>query len=336
MAAGNHSTFDRQHLLNPFCCTPVGCRRRRLPGGGRRHGRHLGIIATAFPSHKFGCRGIRLILPRQRRQHLPRQFRPQVLVEAGKVPIPPGDKVLQLALPLDAQEKFLDIAVSPRQNHPPPRKSTYGMLMIADVALDRYHPDAGDVNVPPVEVVALRHGPQDARIDCIGVDNLELGESNPLLEPRRRRDARDHHQLHEFLRLECQLPPLGLLQPVLRRGNVLASKGLEELDGRTHTSIQSRRFPQVLVGGGRGVVISATYHLQPILPKILLPCLVEKWKLADMVDKDVAQNRQLRVERRYLAILGPEGGAEAPQRRRRVELCDFPLDLLRDELALQV
>lgn len=84
------------------------------------------------------------------------------------------------------------------------------------------------------------------------------------------------------------------------------------------------------------MALSATYHLQPILPKLLLPRLVEKWKLADMVDKDVAQNRQLRVERRHLAILGSEGGAKAPQRRRRVELCDFPLDLLRYELALQV
>lgn len=94
-------------------------------------------------------------------------------------------------------------------------------------------------------------------------------------------------------------------------------------------------LPQVF-GGEGAVAIPATYHLQPILPKLLLPRLVEKWKLADMVDKDVAQDRQLRVERRHLAILGPEGGAEAPQRRRRVELCDFPFDLLRDELALQV
>ena len=215
MAAGNNCTFDRQHFLNPLSCTPTGCRRRSLTGRGRRHGRYLGIITTTFPSHKFACCGIRFILPRQRWQHLPRQLCPQVLVKAGKVPIPPGDEVFQLALPLDAQEKLLDIAVSLRQNHPPPRKSTYSMLMIPDVALDRYHPDAGDVNVPPVEVVALGHGPQDARIDGIGVDNLELGESDPLLEPRRRRDARDHHQLDELLRLECQLPPLGLLQPVL-------------------------------------------------------------------------------------------------------------------------
>jgi len=39
------------------------------------------------------------------------------------------------------------------------------------------------------------------------------------------------------------------------------------------------------------VAIPATYHLQPILPKLFLPRLVEKWELADMVDKDVAQDR---------------------------------------------
>ena len=55
-----------------------------------------------------------------------------------------------------------------------------------------------------------------------------------------------------------------------------------------------------------------------------------------MVDKDVAQKRKLRIERRDLAKLRPEGGAEAPQGGGRVELGYLPLDLFGDELTFEV
>lgn len=44
----------------------------------------------------------------------------------------------------------------------------------------------------------------------------------------------------------------------------------------------------------------ATYHLQLILPELLLPGLVEKGKVANMVDKDVTEDWKLRVEGRDL------------------------------------
>ena len=78
------------------------------------------------------------------------------------------------------------------------------------------------------------------------------------------------------------------------------------------------------------------YHLQLILPKLLLLGLVEKGKLADMVDKDVSEDGQLGVERRHLPKVGLEGCAKPPQRRGGVELRDLPFDLLRDELAFQI
>lgn len=55
-----------------------------------------------------------------------------------------------------------------------------------------------------------------------------------------------------------------------------------------------------------------------------------------MVDEDVPQNGQLRVQRRDLPKFGLERRAESPERRGGVELRNLPFDLLRDELALQV
>jgi len=55
-----------------------------------------------------------------------------------------------------------------------------------------------------------------------------------------------------------------------------------------------------------------------------------------MVDEDVPEDGQLRVEGGHLAILRFEGGAEPPERRGRVQLRDLPLNLLGDQLALQI
>ena len=79
-----------------------------------------------------------------------------------------------------------------------------------------------------------------------------------------------------------------------------------------------------------------THHLQFVLPELLLLRLIQKRELADMMHKDISQNRQLRVKRADLAKLGLEGGAETLECGGGVELSDFLLDLLGDELALEI
>lgn len=79
-----------------------------------------------------------------------------------------------------------------------------------------------------------------------------------------------------------------------------------------------------------------THHLQLVLPEFLLAGLVEKRKLADMVDKDIAQERKFRVDRRDLANIRLEGSAEAAEGRGRVELGDLPFGLLSDQLPFEV
>ncbi len=81
---------------------------------------------------------------------------------------------------------------------------------------------------------------------------------------------------------------------------------------------------------------TTTYHLQFVLPKLLLPRLIEKGKLADMMDEDVSQDGQLRVQGGDLAVFRLERSTKAAERCGRVELCYFPFDLLRDELPLQI
>lgn len=55
-----------------------------------------------------------------------------------------------------------------------------------------------------------------------------------------------------------------------------------------------------------------------------------------MVYKDVAEDGELRVEGGDLPNIGFEGGAKSLEGRGGVELRDFVLDLLRNELALEV
>jgi hypothetical protein len=46
-----------------------------------------------------------------------------------------------------------------------------------------------------------------------------------------------------------------------------------------------------------------THDLKLILPKLLLSRLVQKWKVANMVDKDVPQNGELGFLGRHFALL---------------------------------
>ena len=75
--------------------------------------------------------------------------------------------------------------------------------------------------------------------------------------------------------------------------------------------------------------------MQPVLPKFFLGA-VEEGEAADMVDEDEAQDGQLAVDRRHLAVRAPEGRAQVLQGGGRVELVDLKLDLPRDKFALQI
>jgi hypothetical protein len=82
---------------------------------------------------------------------------------------------------------------------------TYSVLVVPDVALDGRDPHAGNIDIPPIQVVALRLRGNQTSVDGIAVNNLEFGEPDALLETRRGRDARYHHQLDQLLRLDSQL-----------------------------------------------------------------------------------------------------------------------------------
>lgn len=79
-----------------------------------------------------------------------------------------------------------------------------------------------------------------------------------------------------------------------------------------------------------------TYHLQLILPKLLLAGLIEERELAHMVHKDVSQNRQFRINGGNFPKFRFEGSAEAVEGSRGVQLVDFVTYLTGDQLALQI
>lgn len=54
-----------------------------------------------------------------------------------------------------------------------------------------------------------------------------------------------------------------------------------------------------------------TYHLELVLPELLLLRLVEKRKVAHMVDEDVPEHGEIGVEGGYLPKIGLEGGTES-------------------------
>lgn len=59
---------------------------------------------------------------------------------------------------------------------------TYRMLVVPDVPLHGSHTHTGDINVPVVKVVSLRHSVHHPGIDGIAVDDLDLGEPYALFE----------------------------------------------------------------------------------------------------------------------------------------------------------
>jgi hypothetical protein len=79
-----------------------------------------------------------------------------------------------------------------------------------------------------------------------------------------------------------------------------------------------------------------THDLKLILPKLLLARLVKEREISNVMNKDIAQNRQFRVDGRNLAELRSKGGAEALQRSGGVELGNFFADLTGDKLALEI
>ena len=85
------------------------------------------------------------------------------------------------------------------------------MLVVPDFPLDGDDPDTSNVDIPSVQVVALGECGENPAINRVGIDDLEFGEPNPLLESRGRGNSRHHHQLNHLRSLGGQLPPLGLL-----------------------------------------------------------------------------------------------------------------------------
>lgn len=153
-------------------------------------------------------------------------------MQPAEGPIPPGNKVLQLALPLDAQQKL-------------------GVLVVPQLALGRGDTNAGDVDVPTVDVVPLGCVVQDTGVNGVAVDDLDLGEADALLEAGRGGDAGDHHQLDELPGLDGQLPPLRLLQAVLGGGDLLSRKRFEKLvTGKECQRPSPSTVTPVWLGGG--------------------------------------------------------------------------------------
>ncbi len=54
--------------------------------------------------------------------------------------------------------------------------------MISDVPLDGRYADPCDIDVPPVDIIALGKRGEDTRVDCVPVHDLELGEADALFE----------------------------------------------------------------------------------------------------------------------------------------------------------
>lgn len=88
------------------------------------------------------------------------------------------------------------------------------MLMRSNSLPLRRDSNGSDVHIPAIDVVALRQGMHDARVDGIAVDDLDLGKAYPLLKAGRSLATGHHHQLNELLTFYSQLAPLGLFESV--------------------------------------------------------------------------------------------------------------------------
>lgn len=72
----------------------------------------------------------------------------------------------------------------------------------------------------------------------------------------------------------------------------------------------------------------ASYHLKLVLPKFLLPGLIQEWKVSYMMTEDISKYGKIRVNRSHFAVVGLEGSSESLESGRRRELGDFEDDLL--------
>ena len=61
---------------------------------------------------------------------------------------------------------------------------TNRMLVLPDIPPHGEYPNGSQVDVPAVDKVALGHCMHDAGVDGVAVNELDLGESDPLLKPR--------------------------------------------------------------------------------------------------------------------------------------------------------
>jgi len=76
---------------------------------------------------------------------------------------------------------------------------TNRVLVVSDIPLHRSQAHPGNVDVPVVDVMSLRHRVDDPGVDSIAVDDLDFGEPDTLFESRRSRHARHYHQLDQLL-----------------------------------------------------------------------------------------------------------------------------------------
>lgn len=79
----------------------------------------------------------------------------QSAVKFGKVAISSTNIVLQFSLLLDAQDKF-------------------GVFVLSDRMLDLGDSHACDIDIPAINIVALRQSMHDTSVDSIAVNNLNL------------------------------------------------------------------------------------------------------------------------------------------------------------------
>lgn len=93
-------------------------------------------------------------------------------------------------------------------------------------------PHARNIHIPPVDNIPLWHIREQPVLISLPIRSagcLNLVKCNLLLISARCWNPRVHHQFHNLLGLQRQLPPLRLLMPVLRGRNPLRCKRFQEL-----------------------------------------------------------------------------------------------------------
>jgi hypothetical protein len=146
-------------------------------------------------------------------------------MQSAEIAVSASNKVLKLTLSLHAEQEFLDMVSTTGQSGRLYTCPTYSMLVISNIPLHGRHPYAGNIYIPAIDVMSLWDGVYYACVDSIAVNNLDFRESDPLFEPRRRPDARYHHQFDKFLAFYGKFPALGLFKSVFGGGDVLAREG---------------------------------------------------------------------------------------------------------------